>query len=338
MASASSRTRPGVTACCDIEAPFRPRWTELKVRRALYRTDLTASSATLAARGDDDGDGPRGTRPAGAPGRPQRARPARAARPRDLGRRRRRRGGGDDARRRLVRDDGRAALRAARNQRRAPPLASAPRPRRADPERESALPPPPRDRLPARPRAERAPRSAPAERLRHGLGGVARLYAGTRGDAAAARRVPGGAALRLRPVARLLVLPADRGRRVPCLPLGDARAAPRDGVAAAPQRRPRTRGGGARDARPDAVLRPGRRARGCDRRARARARRGSWSRAPRDRPATCGRATSTRRRRGRTARTRRGRARGCRPLLDHVRDVLARGRGESVSRALRALP
>src|SRR6266581_2046977 len=120
--------------------PFRPRWTELKVRRTLYRTDPTASTATLGASGEHDADGPSRARAASPAGPPRRARAPRAAGDRDLDRRRCRPRRDRSPRRRLVRDDRRAPLRAAGDQRRPPALAAAAHARTADPEREPALP------------------------------------------------------------------------------------------------------------------------------------------------------------------------------------------------------
>ena len=167
-----------------------------------------------------------------------------------------------DPDRRLVRDDGRAALRAARAQRRPPPLATAPRPRRADREREPALPAAARAALRARLCAGVAPPRAPRERVRDGVRLLPRLPAHPPRDRQPARRLRGRAPHRLPPVAALRRLPAHRGRRLPGLPLGDPRDRAVVRGAVAPNRPAADPRPARRDLRPHAVRRARRRTAG----------------------------------------------------------------------------
>ncbi len=168
-----------------------------------------------------------------------------------------------DQRHGLVRDDGRAALRAARDQHRPLPLAATAHPRRADRERQPALPAPAGAALPRHTRPVGTTPRAPPQRLRHELGEHPGVPAGPQGDAERSAVVFRGGAERLHPLDRSFLVPDDRGRRLSGLCVDGARAAARSRIAARPERRPagfRSDGG---DARADAVRGLARRAGSC---------------------------------------------------------------------------
>ena len=177
----------------------------------------------------------------------------------------------NEPRRRLVRDDGRTAVRAARAERHPAAHPASARARRGDRESQPALPSGARAGVRDRHgRRRRAPR-ARAQRVRDHVGGDPRVRARASRHAERLGVCTGRGADGCRTLDGARIVPADRHRGVPGLPLGAARVSRRDHLAVAAARRTRGDRACRGDHRAHAVHRPRDRPRADGREALARA-------------------------------------------------------------------